>query len=308
MTSGGSVVVLTGGVGGAKLALGLSHVVAPGRLSAIVNTGDDSRHLGLHVSPDIDTLIYTLSGLVDPGRGWGRANETWGFMEALRAIGGEDWFNLGDHDLALHVERSRRLAAGESLSHITADFAARLGAGVRVVPMSDDPVATRVITDAGDLAFQDYFVRRRCAPRVRAVRFAGAEDARPAPGVVQALADPDLEAVLIAPSNPWLSIDPILSVPGLAGLLRDARAPVVVVTPLPGGRAVKGPTAKIMGELGLTLSIASIEDHYRGVADAFLLDDADPPVASPHARCDTLMITLDDRIRVARAALDLARR
>lgn len=308
MTARGSVVVLTGGIGGAKLVLGLTHLVAPENLTAIVNTGDDSRHLGLHVSPDIDTLIYTLSGLADTDKGWGRAGETWGFMASLRAIGGEDWFNLGDHDLALHVERTRRLAAGERLSAITADFARKLGAGIGVVPMSDEPVATRVITDAGELAFQDYFVRRRCEPRVEAIRFAGAEAARPASGVVEALTAPDLEAILIAPSNPWLSVDPILSVPGMRDLLRAARAPVVVVTPLPGGRAVKGPTAKIMGELGLDLSIASIEAHYRGLADAFLLDAADPPIATPHAACDTIMISLEDRIRVARAALDLALR
>ena len=304
----GSVVVLTGGIGGAKLVLGLTHVVAPGKLTAIVNTGDDTDHLGLRVSPDIDTLIYTLSGLSDTERGWGRKGETWGFMASLKTIGGEDWFNLGDHDLALHVERARRLAAGETLSQITADFAAKLGAGIPIIPMSDQPVATRVLTDAGDLAFQDYFVRRRCAPRVEAIRFAGAEAARPAPGVFDALGAPDLDAIIIAPSNPWLSVDPILSVPGMADLLKAAKAPVVVVTPLPGGKAVKGPTAKIMEELGLALTAASIEAHYRGIADAFLLDDADPPIATRHAACDTLMTSLDDRIRVARAALDLAQR
>jgi LPPG:FO 2-phospho-L-lactate transferase len=282
--------------------------VAPGKLTAIVNTGDDCDHLGLRVSPDIDTLIYTLSGLSDTEKGWGRAGETWGFMASLKTIGGEDWFNLGDHDLALHVERARRLRAGETLSQVTADFADKLGAGVPIVPMSDQPVATRVLTDEGELAFQDYFVRRRCAPRVGAIRFAGAEDARPAPGVIAALAAPDLEAIVVAPSNPWLSVDPILAVPGMTELLRAAQAPVVVVTPLPGGRAVKGPTAKIMDELGLELTAASIEQHYAGLADAFLLDDADPPIATRHAACDTLMTSLDDRIRVARAALDLARR
>lgn len=308
MTDDRSVVVLTGGIGGAKLVLGLSQIVAPERLTAIVNTGDDFKPLGLHVSPDIDTLIYTLSGLADRERGWGRGDETWAFMDALRAIGGPDWFNLGDRDLALHVERSRRLAAGETLTAITAHFARALGVASAVLPMSDEPVATRILTDDGELEFQDYFVRRRCEPRLRAVRFAGAEEARLPAGVAQALADPALEAILIAPSNPWLSIDPILAVPGLREALRAASAPVVVITPLPGGKAVKGPTAKIMGELGIELSAASIEDHYRGLVDAVVLDQADAPVATRHAFCDTLMHTLEDRVRVARAALDLASR
>jgi LPPG:FO 2-phospho-L-lactate transferase len=306
MSPAGKVVALTGGVGGAKLALGLKQVVAPEDLVIIVNTGDDFDHLGLRISPDIDTLLYTLGGLADPAKGWGRAEETWSFMAALKAIGGPEWFNLGDGDLALHVERTRRLAAGETQSAVTAHFAAKLGAGATVVPMTDQRVATRVLTDEGELDFQDYFVRRRCAPRVLGVRFAGADAARPAPGVLEALAA--AAAILIAPSNPWLSIDPILSVPGVARALREARAPVVAITPLPGGRAIKGPTAKIMGELGIALSAASIAAHYQDIATAFLLDAADPPIAAPHAFADTVMVTLEDRVRVARAALDLARR
>jgi LPPG:FO 2-phospho-L-lactate transferase len=306
--SDGRILVLTGGVGGAKLVLGLQQVVAPERIVTVVNTGDDFDHLGLRVSPDIDTLLYTLSGLADREKGWGRGDETWSFMAALKAIGGEDWFLLGDRDLAMHVERTHRLAAGQSLSQVTAAFAASLGVAPTILPMSDDPIATRVVTDAGVLDFQDYFVRRRCAPRLESVRFDGAEAARPAPGVLEALQDPDLAAILIAPSNPWLSVDPILAVPGLRDALRSAAAPVVAVTPLPGGRAVKGPTAKIMAELGVELTAASIERHYAGVVDRWLLDAADGPVASPHAFCDTLMQTLDDRARVARAALDLAGR
>jgi LPPG:FO 2-phospho-L-lactate transferase len=306
MSGSGRVVVLTGGIGGAKLVLGLQQFTAPDRLTAIVNTGDDCEHLGLRISPDIDTLLYTLCGLADREKGWGRADETWSFMRALKAIGGEDWFNLGDGDLALHVERTRRLAAGETLTRIVTQFAQALGVGAAVLPMSDQRVATRVVTDEGELDFQDYFVRRRCAPRVRSVRFAGAETARPTPAVLAAIAAAD--AILVAPSNPWLSIDPILSVPGLGAALRDAAAPVVVVTPLPGGRAVKGPTAKIMGELGIALAADSIEQHYRGLADAFLLDQSDPPIASPHAFADTMMTTLEDRVRVARAALALAQR
>jgi LPPG:FO 2-phospho-L-lactate transferase len=308
LTDDRRVVVLTGGVGGAKLVLGLAQIVPADKLTAIVNTGDDFDHLGLRVSPDIDTLIYTLSGLADRERGWGRGDESWNFMAALRAIGGDDWFNLGDRDLALHVERTRRLAAGQSLGEIVADFAGKLGVSIAIAPMSDDPVATRVVTDEGELAFQDYFVRRRCAPKVSAVRFAGAEQARLSAGAAKALAAPDLAAILIAPSNPWLSIDPLLAVPGMREALTAADAPIVVVTPLPGGQAVKGPTAKIMAELGLELSAASIEDHYRGLADAFLLDEKDAPIASPHAFTDTWMNTLEDRVRVARAALELTRR
>ncbi len=305
-----SVVLLTGGVGGAKLALGLSHLVAPGDLTAIVNTGDDFVHLGLTVSPDVDTLTYTLAGLSDEVRGWGRTGETWNFMAALRALGGVDWFNLGDSDLATHVERSRRLAAGETLSVITADFAQTLGIATRIVPMSDQSVATRIATDEGELGFQQYFVGRHCEPRLLSLRFVGAETARPAPGALAALADPALTAVLIAPSNPWLSIDPMLAVPGLAEAIRAAQVPVVAVTPLPGGRAVKGPTAKIMGELGLPTKAGAIADHYHGLIDALLLDEADrgADMALPHAFADTIMVSLEDRVRVARAALDLAQR
>ena len=304
----GRVVVLTGGVGGAKLVLGLQQFVPASDLTAIVNTGDDFDHLGLRVSPDIDTLLYTLSGLADREKGWGRGDETWSFMAALKAIGGEDWFLLGDRDLALHVERTRRLAAGQSLSQVTAGFAASLGVKPNILPMSDDRIATRVVTDEGVLDFQDYFVRRRCAPRLQAVRFDGAGAARTAPGVLEALADPDLAAILIAPSNPWLSVDPILAVPGLRDALVAAKAPVVGVTPLPGGQAVKGPTAKIMAELGVELTAASIERHYAGLVGAWLLDAADPPIETPHAFCDTWMRSLDDRVRVARAALALAAR
>jgi LPPG:FO 2-phospho-L-lactate transferase len=303
----GKVVVLTGGIGGAKLVLGLTRILPPDALTAIVNTGDDFRHLGLHVSPDIDTLLYTLSGLSDPERGWGRAGESWNFMGALRQIGGEDWFMLGDADLALHVERTHALSK-ESLSAVTDRFARRLGIACAIVPMSDAPVATRVRTDTGELEFQRYFVEHRCQPVLRGVRFEGAEHARPAPGALEALQAADLSAILIAPSNPWLSVDPILAVPGMREALRAAAAPVVVVTPLPGGAAIKGPTAKIMAELDLELTAASIARHYEGLADAILLDSADDPagIPLPSAQIDTVMRTLEDRDRVAQAALDLA--
>jgi LPPG:FO 2-phospho-L-lactate transferase len=300
------VTVLTGGVGGAKLVQGLAAVLPADQITAIVNTGDDCVHLGLPVSPDIDTLLYTLAGRFDLERGWGRTGETWSFMAALRELGGPGWFNLGDGDLALHVLRLDAFARGESLSEVTAAFARAFDLAATILPMSDDRVATVIDTDEGRLDFQDYFVARRCAPSVRGVSFAGAGDARPGPGVLDAIAGAD--RILIAPSNPWLSVDPILAVPGLRAALAAAPAPVVAVSPLIAGRAVKGPTAKLMGELGLPLTNASIADHYAGVIDGLLIDAGDGAdgVPIPVARTATLMRSLDDRKRVARAALDLA--
>lgn len=304
-----TVAVLTGGIGGAKLVAGLCAVLPLRDVIAIVNTGDDFVHLGLNISPDIDTLAYTLAGLADPVKGWGRRDESWNFMTALRALGGEDWFALGDRDLALHVERTRRLAAGESLSRITLDLSARLGTRAQIVPMSDDPCGVSVETDAGLLDFQRYFVAMRCAPRFRRLVLDRAKQARPATAALEALAAPSLDAILIAPSNPWLSIDPILAVPGVTEAMLAAKAPVIAVTPLPGGRAVKGPTAKIMAELGLGLSIDSIVDHYRGLIDGVVIDDGDPdPAGLPFLRTNTVMRTAGDEADVARAALALAGR
>ena len=305
-----SVVVLTGGVGGAKLVLGMMQVIAPERIVAIVNTGDDFCHLGLHVSPDIDTLLYTLSGRSNVAQGWGREGETWSFMEALRSLCEEDWFQLGDGDLALHVLRTMRLDRGETLSAITADFARAWRLGLRILPMSDDPVATHLETDAGVLAFQHYFVRDRCAPVVRAIAFKSAEAARPAPGVIEAITSPETEAILIAPSNPYLSVDPVLAVPGIRAALTQATAPVVAVSPIVGGDAVKGPTAKLMGELGVPVTPAAVAAHYGDILDGFLVDERDGAdgIGVAHAVCDTLMRTLDDRARVAEAALALAAR
>lgn len=301
-----SVVVLTGGVGGAKLVLGLCHAIDPAEVVAIVNTGDDFTHLGLRISPDIDTLLYTLSGKGNSVQGWGREGESWGFMTALRELGGSDWFLLGDGDLALHVLRTAALAAGETLSETTAAFARSWGIRATILPMTDDLVATEVETDEGPLAFQRYFVARRCEPRVSDIRFIGVSTALPAPGVLAAIAA--AEAILIAPSNPFLSVDPVLAVPGLRQALKNARAPVIAVSPIVGGKAVKGPTAKLMAELGFDISAAAVARHYNGVIDAMLVDERDPPGGLPvrSARTDTLMHDLDDRVRVARAALALA--
>lgn len=306
----GPVVALSGGVGGAKLSLGLSRVLPAKALTVIVNTGDDFTHLGLRISPDIDTTVYTLANLVNPDTGWGRRDETWTFMATTATLGGDTWFRLGDGDLALHVERTRRLTRGESLSQVTDDISRRFGVTARIVPMTDNTVATRIDTPDGELGFQEYFVRRQCQPPVSALRFDGAAMARPAPGVAAALQDKALAAVLICPSNPYLSIDPILAVPGLKSLLRASGAPVIAVSPLIGGRAVKGPTAKIMAELGLPVSPLEVARHYQGVIDGFMLDVRDAHLAAefdiPTRIADTLMTTLADRDRLAGDVLQFA--
>ena len=252
------VVALSGGIGGAKLALGLSRILAPDNLIVVANVGDDFEHLGLHVSPDSDTLMYALAGLDNTKLGWGRRDETWSFMETLAALGGEDWFRLGDRDLAVHVERTRRLKAGEPLSAITADFCRRLGVAPRVVPATDDRLRTRLRTDEGWLDFQDYFVRLQCRPQVRELAFDGAEDARPQPDLMAALSDERLRAVVVCPSNPFISVEPILAVKGMREALARCGAPVVAVSPIIGGRAVKGPTAKMMTELGMIPGAAAV--------------------------------------------------
>jgi LPPG:FO 2-phospho-L-lactate transferase len=306
----GHVVALCGGVGGAKLAHGLTMALTPEELSIIVNTGDDFLHLGLHVSPDLDSVMYALAGLSDPVRGWGRRDETWTFMEALQGLGGESWFQLGDGDLATHVERSHRLAAGATLSEVTAHLCRALGITARVLPMSDDPVRTRVLTADGWLDFQEYFVKQQCRPAVREFMYTGAETARAQPDALAALARPDLRAVVICPSNPFVSVEPILAVPGIRAALRDSKAPIVAVTPIIGGKAIKGPAAKMMAELGLDVSGAAVARRYADLIDGFVIDEADPLPQSLQGvaffRAATLMNTVDDRLRLARAALQAA--
>ncbi len=302
---------LTGGVGGAKLALGLVRLLPPERLAFAVNTGDDFEHLGLHVAPDLDTLMYTLAGLANPETGWGRQGESWQFIDALRELGGEDWFNLGDRDLAVHVLRTARLRAGRRLTEVTAGLAATLGVRHTLLPMSDDPVRTIVHTAGGTLAFQHYFVRERCAPAVRGFEFAGAATARVSPELAAWLADPRLAGIVICPSNPYVSIDPMLHVPGLAARLRGPRRPVVAVSPIVAGAALKGPTAKMMHELAVPATASAVAMHYRGRIDGFILDEQDAALA-PHLNAEglptivapTVMITLDDRIRLASITLN----
>ncbi|UVO54244.1 2-phospho-L-lactate transferase [Sphingomonas sp. SUN039] len=300
------VAVLTGGVGGAKFVLGLQHCAGIERLTAIVNTGDDFRHLGLHISPDIDTLLYTLSGQSDAVQGWGRAGERWAFMAALKALGGPDWFNLGDGDLALHVWRSDQLRQGKTPSAITTEIAECWGIGATILPMSDDPVATWLDTDEGSLAFQNYFVERQCRPVVGKIRFEGAAGAKPAPGVVAAIEEADM--VFIAPSNPYLSVDPLLAVRDIATALRNTAAPVIAISPLVGGKAVKGPTTKLMSELGIDPDNRAIAAHYEGIIDGMIHDAGDAgPASLPACATATLMSDLSDKIRVAQAACDFAR-
>jgi LPPG:FO 2-phospho-L-lactate transferase len=306
----GHVVALCGGVGGAKLAHGLGLALPADELTIIVNTGDDFRHLGLCISPDLDSVLYALAGWSDPVRGWGRRDETWSFMEALKGLGGESWFQLGDADLALHVERSWRLAQGATLSEVTAHLCRALGIAVRVLPMSDDPVRTRVLTADGWLDFQDYFVRRRCQPAVQAFEFAGAETARAQPTALAALERVDLRAIVICPSNPFVSVEPILAVPGVRAAMQQSNAPVIAVTPIIGGQAVKGPAAKMLAELGLEVSGAAVARRYADLLDGFVFDQADempePPAGVRFFSAATLMKSTADRVRLAGAVLRVA--
>jgi LPPG:FO 2-phospho-L-lactate transferase len=298
------IVALSGGIGGAKLALGLSHVLPPSDLLVVANTGDDFEHYGLTICPDIDTLTYTLAGLDNPVLGWGRADESWAFMETLATLGGEDWFRLGDRDLALHVLRTHRLRQGETLSAITDDVRRRLGIGPRILPMSDDPVRTRILSDGGWIDFQDWFVRQRAAPVVRRLEFAGAATARVQPEVLAALrAGP--RAVVICPSNPFISIEPILAVPGMRDAIAGCGAPVVAVSPIIAGQAVKGPTAKMFAEFGTPPTAAAVGARYGSLLSGFVMekDDDAAGIAARVFRAATLMRSLEDKVALARAVL-----
>jgi len=296
---------ITGGVGGAKLALGLARVLEPDQVLFAVNTGDDFEHLGFSISPDLDTLTYTLAGLANPREGWGRADESWNFMAALEALGGETWFRLGDRDLALHAFRTAALNSGQTLTEVTAEIALRLGIPQRILPMSDQPVRTRVLTPDGPLAFQHYFVRDRCKPTVTGFEFQGLADATLNPAIEAAL--DDLKGVIICPSNPFVSVDPLLSIGATRQLLTDLAVPVIAVSPIVGGAAIKGPAAKMMQELQVPSTAATVAAHYGDLIDGFVLDEQDRAL---HGTLDaatvvtrTVMVTLADRIALARSAL-----
>ncbi len=312
----GRCLALSGGVGGAKLALGLSRVLPPEDLTIVCNTADDFDHLGLRVCPDLDTVMYTLAGVSNRVTGWGQAHETWSFLEALARLGGETWFRLGDRDLATHVERTRRLRAGESLTGVTDALCRALGVEARVLPMSDDPVRTVVGTPDGELSFQHYFVRDRCAPAVTGFRFAGVDAARPAPDFLAALEDDATAAIVICPSNPFVSVDPVLAAPGVERALRRTRVPVVAVSPIVGGAAIKGPAGKMMAELGMPVTAIGVARHYRkrDLLDGFVIDRVDAGQAAaienlglPTLVTGTVMETLADRERLARETMDFAR-
>ncbi len=270
------IVALAGGVGGARLARGLAQIAGAG-LSVVVNTGDDFDHLGLRICPDLDTVTYTLAGIANPQTGWGIAGETWNFMAQNVALGEADWFRLGDRDLATHVLRTRLLREGRTLSEVTAHLAARFGIAAAILPMSDAPVRTRVDTAEGLLDFQDYFVRRQCNVAITGLRFDGAAAAEATPEVVSAL---DLaQAIIFCPSNPYVSIDPILAVGGIRSRLEQRAVPRIAVSPLIGGKAVKGPAAKMMAELGYTVSSLTVARKYAGLIDAMVIDREDAHLA-----------------------------
>jgi LPPG:FO 2-phospho-L-lactate transferase len=303
------VVALSGGVGGAKFVSGLAKVVQADELTVIVNTGDDFEHLGLTICPDLDTITYTLAGLANPQTGWGRVGETWGFLETLGELGGPTWFRLGDHDLALHHERTRCLREGQSLTAITARICRALGISVTVLPMSDQPVRTIVITDEGELPFQEYFVLRQCEPSVKGFRFTGLKTAEPAPGLLEAIQA--AEIVIFCPSNPWVSLDPILAVSGIHEAL-SAKV-IIGVTPIVGGRAIKGPAAKMYRDLGIRPSATAVAEHYRDIWNGFVIDRIDEELVSDITSLgmsvlvtDTIMNTIDDRVRLAEGVLSFA--
>jgi LPPG:FO 2-phospho-L-lactate transferase len=304
----GSVVVLVGGVGGAKLAHGLAQSLAPERLTVIVNTGDDFWHYGLRVCPDLDTVSYTLAGLVDKANGWGLAEDTTQLLDALRRYGESPWFRLGDQDVATHLLRSQAIRAGERLTSVTARLNRALGVEPVILPMSDAEVATIIDTvEYGELPFQEYFVRYRWQPTVRAIRFDGIEKAVVSPEAAAAIVAAD--AILIAPSNPWLSIQPILSVPGMRALLLARDVPRIAVSPIVAGKAIKGPAAKLMAELGYTVSPRTIADLYREVANGFVYDYRDREIAVDAIRAvtlETVMATEADRAALARSILNWA--
>jgi len=299
-------VALAGGVGGARLAYGLSRSLPADKLLVAVNTGDDFRHLGLAISPDLDTVCYTLAEYDDLERGWGRAGETWYFMKTMKALGAPDWFALGDADLALNILRTDMLAGGATLSNVTATIAERLGLAVDIAPITDDPVETIILTAEGPLAFQDYFVRQQCQPVATGFDYLGATEAKASEAVRTALARPDLSGLVLCPSNPWLSIGPMLAIPEVGAALRNRSVPSILVSPIVGGRAIKGPAAKLMAELGLEVSALAVAQHYAGLVDAIVVDQKDaalaPQIEDLGLRVlvtDAIMRDRPDRIRLA---------
>jgi len=303
------IVVFTGGTGGSKLVQGLGQVVKPEELTIIVNTGDDLEWWGLHVSPDIDSVLYGLADLLSRDRGWGVEDDSFRCLERMQQLGQPSWFSLGDLDLATHLTRTAMLRAGKTLSEATAELAAKFGIRVRVLPMSDDPVSTMLDTSKGTLTFQEYFVRERHQVEVRAVRFAGVEQTRPAPGVIESI--DSAEAIVFAPSNPVTSIGPILAIPGIRDALRRTAAPVVAVSPVVGGAAVSGPAGELMKMMGWPSTIAGVATIYIDFLDVLVGDRADEADAARMSSralrvvcTNTIMRSIDDKRELAAFVLD----
>lgn len=308
-----SYAVLSGGIGGAKLVLGLQQVLAAGQLQVIANTGDDFEHLGLPICPDIDTLIYSLAGVANPETGWGLRNESWQFMAALEALGGATWFRLGDRDLATHIRRRELLQRGRTLSEATTALRLALNVAVPIWPMSDAPVRTLVETTGGPLEFQDYFVRQQAQPVARGFHYSGSESARASGGALSALKAAGLAAIILTPSNPWLSIAPILSIADIQATITANAAPVIAVSPIVNGAAIKGPTAKLMRELGIEPSVDSIAMHYRDILDGLVIDTQDrarqDAIEAMGIRVyvtNTVMQSLADKAALAQHVVDFA--
>lgn len=302
------ITALAGGVGGAKLAYGLAQVLSPQELTIIVNTGDDFEHLGLTICPDLDTVCYTLANLANPETGWGRKDETWNTIANIEKLGGASWFRLGDQDLATHIERTRRLNEGQTLTQITQDFCKAWGIKHKILPMSDSPVRTMVDTDEGELAFQEYFVHRRCEPRVKGFRFDNVEVAEASIPVKEAVES--AEVIVICPSNPWVSIDPIIKTLTPTFSLKKRGRFIVAISPIIGGKAIKGPAAKMFNELGIEPSALAVAKHYRNILDGFVLDTVDSNLEDEikklnikTLKTDTLMKDLADRTRLAKDVL-----
>jgi LPPG:FO 2-phospho-L-lactate transferase len=302
------ITVLTGGTGGAKFVWGLAQIIPADQLTVIVNTGDDLTWWGLHVSPDLDSVMYALAGRLSPERGWGLDGESFRCLARMKELGAEGWFQLGDLDLATHLRRSEMLALGKPLSEATRELCRAMRVGAQLLPMSDDTVETRVITRVGDLAFQEYFVRERSQPDVLDVKFRHAERARTAPGVLEAIAKADM--IFVAPSNPVTSIGPILSVPGVRDVLKNSTAPVAAVSPIVGGEAVSGPAGKMMRMRKWRVSPAGIAEAYRDFAHVIIADSRDESerkAIEEQSVCatftNTVMNSTDDKISLARFAL-----
>ena len=303
--------VLSGGVGGAKLVLGLSQVLNNDDFMTIVNTGDDFVHLGLKICPDIDTIIYTLAELVDQERGWGLKDESWNFLDKTKLLGGESWFNLGDKDLATHVHRTQRLAKGENLTSITKNLASSFGVEAKIVPMTNDLVSTVVETREGDLAFQHYFVRDRCLPIVKRFRFEGIKSSVINPSIKEYGEENNKSAVLLAPSNPFVSIDPIIGVPGMTEELVKMKGPKIAISPIINNKAIKGPAAKMMQELGIPSTSIEVANHYKGLIDAIVIDHADAALSEKIEDMgikvfvtNTVMHSLKEKITLANECLN----